>query len=296
MIKRAVLSVAFAGFAALPTASYAEDDAARIILASTTQPVAECGGTQYSPELKSGCYKVPAATETFDRNIVGLRIQTAVTSDKVWGQLPEPLRVKAEVPVAGVKPVYKGQRRSIAAVRKQCGKNCTYVSAQSAYGKQIARQMQRQMGVQLASVIGFFVPFPASLLVNTITCAGVSTAFDAKEYREDYHLEPTQEQYSSAFGSNALYCSPVGGMIAAAETKSPLRFFGALLGFSGYFWNMPAGLSYGVSAAQMAGGYTGNQGAAKATKVASTGHKGKGKWAAAKQPEPKPAMVAAVQP
>jgi hypothetical protein len=111
------------------------------------------------------------------------------------------------------------------------------------------------------------VPFPFSLVVNTVTCAAVSTGFDAKEYREDYREEPSQQQYSDAFKSNALYCSPIGGMISAAESKNPFRFVLAGLGFSSYFVNVPTGVMYGSSALQFASGYT-SQSAAVATKSA----------------------------
>jgi hypothetical protein len=153
--------------------------------------------------------------------------------NKVFPPLPAELRVR---------PVYKKQARRLVANR--CV-NCKYVSAQSAQGKQWARWYARHTGLQISSaIVGFLVPWPFSLAANTLVCGAISVGYDAHEYREDYKEEPSQEQYNKSFGSNLLYCSPIGGFIAAIENRNPIQFLLAGLGFSGYFVNLPPAVGY----------------------------------------------------
>jgi hypothetical protein len=208
------------------TPTFAEE--ARIVVASL-QPFEECRHLTYSPELRSGCYVVPKAQEKFP-GIVGWKLPPKSVQDRVFPKTQAMLSVR---------PVYKKQARRLIAA-KHC-RNCKFVSAQSTQGKQLARQYARHFGVQLSSIVGFFIPFPFSIVANTVACAAVSTGFDAKEYHEDYNMEPTSEQYSSSFSSNLLYCSPIGGFMSA---QNPLQFMLAGLGFASYFVALPTAVGY----------------------------------------------------
>jgi len=228
-----------AGIGAAPQ-TFAQD--AKIVLASV-QPFNECTQVTYSPVLRSGCYTVPKAKERF----AGTPDHPAV---REWKLPPKDVEDRIYPPTEAMlsaRPVFKKQGRRLIA-RRGCV-NCRYVSAQSTQGKQLARYYARQIGVQASSIVGFFVPFPFSIAVNTVTCAAVSVGFDAKEYREDYNEEPTGEQYGKSFGNNLLYCSPIGGFISA---QTPLQFILAMLGFSGYFVNLPTPVGYAQQALPVA--------------------------------------------
>jgi hypothetical protein len=253
-----------------------------LVLASI-QPFVECTGVTYSPVVRSGCYTVPKPVDPYTGTkdhpaIVEWKLPPKEVEDKVYPKLAASLQPKL---------VYKKQMRRLMA-DKHCA-NCKFVSRQSEEGKKIARYYERQMGVTLpTTVTGFFTPWPFNLLTTTFVCAGTSVVFDAKDYRADYKQEPTQEQYGTSFGSNLLYCSPIGGFKTAIDNKSIPQFLMAALGFSSYFTTLPQGVMYAQQAFPLVDHLANRSKAAPAQQVSHV--------RVVKQKRSKPNMVAAVQP
>lgn len=202
----------------------------------------------YSLEMASACITVGKPQDHFTKvegnkvmTFEGYRLPPKAVEDRYFPA--------ARASYVTVKPVYRRRvRRRV--VHPHC-RNCRFVPvANNPQAKAYARQWARFMGVSVPTqIVGFLVPWPFNIAASTLVCASLSVEHDAKEYREDYRQEPTQEQYNMSFGGNLVGCSPIGPLVSA---QNPLQLMQALLGLSGYFIALPPGVLYAQQGLQMA--------------------------------------------
>jgi hypothetical protein len=213
----------------------------------------ECSHNTYSPELRSGCFTVPEAAKKFSLQGIGAQLPPKEVEDKIY---PVPASLSSKVQEA--EPVFKKQGRRLLNSQYRAKHKQRFVPVQTSEGKALLdryRQMHRNISVSVVqAIIGFLVPWPASIIVGAVACAGVQTMHDAHEYRQDYREEPTGEQYQASFSSNLGYCS---GITQIREAKNPLQFLAAVGSFFlPFLKTVPPAVTYaqqGLSLVQMAG-------------------------------------------